>query len=109
MEIFKKGVQLIGRITGSEKIPVSDGGDLPKAVTTEQLKDYIVRSVGGEENVQSDWSEENPDSDAYIKNKPIIPEDISEKINGDGTITKIVKVISMPSSPDPNTLYIVMN
>lgn len=30
------------------------------------------------------------------------------KINGDGTIAKIVKVSSLPSSPDSNTLYIIV-
>ena len=35
-------------------------------------------------------------------------QDISGKINGDGTITKIVKVASLPSSPEANTLYIIV-
>lgn len=29
---------------------------------------------GGQTNVQSDWNETDPSSDAYIKNKPAIPE-----------------------------------
>lgn len=29
---------------------------------------------GGQVNVQSDWNETDPSSDAYIKNKPTIPE-----------------------------------
>lgn len=29
---------------------------------------------GGQANVQSDWNETDPSSDAYIKNKPTIPE-----------------------------------
>lgn len=29
---------------------------------------------GGQINVQSDWNETDPSSDAYIKNKPTIPE-----------------------------------
>ena len=29
---------------------------------------------GGQTNVQSDWNETDPSSDAYIKNKPTIPE-----------------------------------
>lgn len=32
----------------------------------------------------------------------------NDKISGDGTITKIVKVSSLPSSPDSNTLYIIV-
>lgn len=35
-------------------------------------------------------------------------QDISGKINGDGTITKIVKVSSLPSSPNANTLYVIV-
>ena len=35
-------------------------------------------------------------------------QDISGKINGNGTITKIVKVTSLPSSPDANTLYVIV-
>lgn len=35
-------------------------------------------------------------------------QDISGKINGDGTITKIVKVSALPSNPDANTLYIIV-
>lgn len=32
----------------------------------------------------------------------------NNKISGDGTIIKIVKVSSLPSSPDGNTLYIIV-
>jgi hypothetical protein len=35
-------------------------------------------------------------------------QDISKKINGDGTITKIVKVSALPNNPDANTLYIIV-
>ena len=35
-------------------------------------------------------------------------QNISGKINGDGTITTIKKVTSLPSSPDANTLYIIV-
>lgn len=35
-------------------------------------------------------------------------QDISGKINGDGTITKIVKVSELPDNPDANTLYIIV-
>lgn len=35
-------------------------------------------------------------------------QDISGKINGDGTITSIVKVTSLPSSPNANTLYVIV-
>lgn len=35
-------------------------------------------------------------------------QDISNKINGNGTITKIVKVSALPDNPDANTLYIIV-
>ena len=34
--------------------------------------------------------------------------EVSSKVEGDGTITKIVKVTALPSSPDANTLYIIV-
>lgn len=83
MGLLIKAYRILGRITGSEKIPVSDGGDLPKAVTTKQLKDFVLKYVVGEENVQSDWEEKNEDSDAFIKNKPTIPEEVTEQTVSD--------------------------
>jgi len=38
-------------------------------------------AAGAEVNVQSDWNETNTASDAYIKNKPIVPTKISDLIN----------------------------
>ena len=49
--------------------------------TDKQKLDGIA--AGAEVNVQSDWSETNKQSDAYIKNKPTIPS------VGDGTVTII--------------------
>ena len=40
--------------------------------TTEKLKLDGIQA-GAEVNVQADWNETNPDSDAYIQNKPTIP------------------------------------
>lgn len=37
--------------------------------------------TGAESNVQSDWTETNASSDAYIKNKPTIPTKVSELTN----------------------------
>jgi hypothetical protein len=69
MGITIKEAQLVEQVTGEEKIPVSDGSGLPKAVTTEQIKKFIGK---GDDNVQSDWNETDPNSDAFIKNKPTI-------------------------------------
>lgn len=71
MGITIKEAQLVEQVTGKEKIPVSDGSGQPKAVTTEQIKDYIGANEG-DDNVQSDWNETDPTSDAFIKNKPTI-------------------------------------
>lgn len=38
-------------------------------------------TVGGEDNVQSDWNVTNSSSDAYIKNKPTIPTKVSDLEN----------------------------
>lgn len=62
-----------GKITASAKtIPTattSSAGLMP-AAAVEKL-DGI--SAGAEKNVQADWNEDDPNSDAYIKNKPEIP------------------------------------
>lgn len=34
--------------------------------------------------------------------------EVNSKVSGDGSITKIVRVTALPSSPDANTLYIVV-
>lgn len=36
--------QLVEQVTGNEKISVSDGSGVPKAITTEQIKNYIEES-----------------------------------------------------------------
>lgn len=36
------------------------------------------------------------------------PSDISNFISGDGTVTNVCKVSSLPSNPDPNTLYVIV-
>lgn len=78
MGVKIKDAQLVEQVTGNEKIPVSDGSGSPKAVTTEQLKDYIGVNEG-DSNVQSDWNETDPTSDAFIKNKPTIPNEVTKQ------------------------------
>lgn len=36
-------------------------------------------TIEGNKNVQSDWNETNTESDAYIKNKPVIPSEVTEQ------------------------------
>ena len=95
-----KDAQLVEQVTGKEKIPVSDGSGLPKAVTTEQIKEFVG---SGDSNVQSDWNEENPTSDAYIKNKPTIPNEVTEQTVEEWGFTKNTGDYSKPSTGIPKS------
>lgn len=88
-------------------------------------------NASAERNVQSDWNESDPTSDAYIKNKPaqleLIGRDgievsatqnsvyvsvsgsyiVGEAAAGSDVPMKIRVVSTMPSSFDPNTIYLV--
>ena len=50
--------------------------------------------------VQSDWLEDNPDSKAFIKNKPTMPTQVA-------TASEVITTMSNPSSMLPNVVYIV--
>lgn len=78
MGITIKDAELVMQVKGTEKFPVSDGSGNAKAVTTEQIKDYIVKNIDVN-HVQADWNEEDEKSDAYIKNKPSIPSSVTEQ------------------------------
>lgn len=54
--------------------------------TTEKLKLDGIQA-GAEVNVQADWNETNPDSDAYIQNKPTIPAGVIVDQTYDATST----------------------
>lgn len=43
--------------------------------------------AGANANVQSDWNESNTNADSFIKNKPVIPTDISQLTNDNHTVT----------------------
>lgn len=47
-------------------------------------------AAGAEVNVQSDWNESDNSSDAYIQNKPSIPDSTSDLVNDSGFITNSV-------------------
>ena len=100
MGITIKEAQLVEQVTGKEKIPVSDGSGLPKAVTTEQIKEFVG---SGDSNVQSDWNEENPTSDAYIKNKPSIPSAVTEETVDGWGFTKNKGNYSKPTTGIPKS------
>ena len=67
--------------------------------------------INAEQNVQSNWNETNPSSDAYIKNKPTIPTVPSNLVTGSsnsyiiwtGTQSQYDTIISK----DNNTLYFI--
>lgn len=100
MGITIKEAQLVEQVTGKEKIPVSDGSGMPKAVTTEQIKEFVG---SGDFNVQSDWNEENPTSDAYIKNKPSIPSAVTEETVEGWGFTKNKGNYSKPTTGIPKS------
>ena len=50
--------------------------------------------------VQSDWLDDNPDSKAFIKNKPTMPTRVA-------TAPEVIGTESIPSSMLPNVVYIV--
>lgn len=56
------------------------------------------------------WGEERMkvDSSGVFIGDMNVKESILGKINGDGTITKIVKVTALPDNPDANTLYVIV-
>lgn len=55
--------------------------------TTEEKNKLSNIAAGAEVNVQSNWSESDNTSDAYIKNKPSIPSKTSDLTNDSGFIT----------------------
>lgn len=80
-------------------LTVVDQTSSPATTTTVALTDT------GDANVQSDWSESDSTSDAYIANKP----DILIPLTGTGYAmpTNIVVVSALPATRDPTTIYLV--
>ena len=56
----------------------------------------------GQTNVQADWDEADPTSDAYIKNKPAIP--LIEKVT-----TAQYNAMEQAGTLDANTLYVIVD
>ena len=100
------GLDATGNLTDSGVSALNIVHD-PDYVHTDYNFTYIYKNkidgiqAGAEPNVQSDWLEENPDSDAYIKNKPNIPSafDTKELVAGLGiTLTPINNVIEIDTA-----------
>ena len=71
------------RITALEnnKVDKESGKALSSNDFTDNLKVKLEGlSEDAQKNVQSDWNESNSGSDAYIKNKPSIPKNLSEMV-----------------------------
>lgn len=67
------------------KVDQVSGKDLSSNdYTTEEKNKLNGIASGAEANVQADWSITDSESDAYIKNKPVIPTKTSELINDSG-------------------------
>lgn len=69
----------------------------------ERLEEQLQRTKEGiqDAGVQSDWEEDNPDSKAFIKNKPTMPTQVA-------TAPEVIETMSAPSSMLPNVVYMVL-
>lgn len=92
--------------TGSTYIDITTGAN--NQLTIDANINAISGAMTGYANVQSDWSEADSASDAYIANKPDIL--IPQVGAGITAIPKYVMVVTaMPAAAniDPNTIYLV--
>lgn len=63
------------------------------AVGISSASDWVEVTGGGGGNVQSDWNETNSSSDAFIKNKPIIPSKTSQLENDSHFVSGTYKTV----------------
>ena len=70
--------------TTTEEATTTTAG-LMSAADKEKLEKI---NINAEENVQSDWANDDPTSDAYIQNKPSIPTKLSELTNDENFVTE---------------------
>lgn len=113
------------RTSWNNKVDKVSGKGLSTNDFTTTLKNKLDGiSAGAEVNVQADWNETNTSSDAYIKNKPTIPEGAklysSTGQNTDGAMTqkavtdalgaitsiKFEVVTSLPATGAAGTIYL---
>lgn len=81
-------------------IPLANTINSTAGLMTSAEKDKLAGiASGAEANVQSDWNVTNTNSDAYIKNKPTIPDSTSDLTNDSGFITSAD--VPSPSSTTP--------
>lgn len=103
-------------VTNKSNIEIVSGGlfdlsatlvadELVIAAAFNDLNDRVLElsgNSGGQANVQSDWDESDPTSDAYIKNKPYIP--LIQKVT-----TAQYNAMEQAGTLDPDTLYILVD
>ena len=96
----------------ADKVDKVAGYGLSEEDFTSTLKTKLDSiAAGAEVNVQSNWTEADATSDAYIQNKPTIPDDASE-IDYDNTVSGLVATdvqaaideIVASSGSDPNKM-----
>lgn len=96
----------------NNKVDKVTGKGLSEEDFTTTLKTKLDSiAAGAEVNVQSNWTEADATSDAYIQNKPTIPDDASE-IDYDNTVSGLVATdvqeaideIVASSGSDPNKM-----
>lgn len=77
---------------------IYQGEDDKHYMTYDRIRDYTAA------NVQSDWNVTDTSSDAYIKNKPVIPEAVTEDIICNWGFTKNLGTVTSVNgiSPDEN-------
>ena len=88
----------------ADKVDKVAGYGLSEEDFTSTLKTKLDSiAAGAEVNVQSNWTEADATSDAYIQNKPTIPDDASE-IDYDNTISGLVATDVQSAIDEVNTI-----
>ena len=89
-----------------EEVPILDEDDMTSdsdtsLATQQSIKAYVdtaVSGVGGEDNVQANWSENDANSDAFIQNKPSLA-----TVATSGDYSDLSGTPTIPSSSDDLT------
>lgn len=98
----QSGTAVAGAIAGVNQVPASTSSDSGKVLTVDSNGDPGWVTGGGGGGVQSDWTEADPTSMAYIENKPI-PKTLTA---GDGIIvTESSNAITVSSDYNETVLY----
>ncbi len=70
-------------------------GNVDPAVIADAIADHLAHhSVGGEDNVQADWEETDPTSDAYIQHKPTLFDGDYNSLSNKPTIPTVPSNVS---------------